>query len=124
MKKEVFCSSVAKAPCILSQAVEANGFIFVSGMIGVDTEWNVVAGGIQEECKMAFKNVESILQKAGLDMNDIVRVVIYVLDMKSAALVNEVYSSLFMVPMPAREMVGVNELPLGAFIEISVTASR
>ena len=61
MKKEISSSEVAQAPHVLSQAVEANGLVFVSGMIGADKEWNIVSGGVEEELTQSMKFTKQYL---------------------------------------------------------------
>lgn len=124
MKKVISNNNAPSAPHILSQAVEANGFVFVSGMIGTDKDWNLVEGGVEAELHQAFKNIGEILRSAEVGLEHVVRVVLYVTDIKSASVVNEAYQTIFIDALPAREMVGVKELPLGAHIEVSVTAAR
>ena len=70
------------------------------------------------------KNISEILKAADAELNDIVKVVIYVTDMAQMPKLNEVYPSYFAEPYPVREAVCVKELPLGATIEISVVATK
>ena len=124
MKKQIASKKVASAPKILSQGIESGGFVFLSGQIGSDTDWKIALGGIGAETKQALENIKILLEETGLGMDDIVKVTIYVTDISLAPEINEIYSTYFNEPLPAREMVGVKELPLGAMIEISVVASR
>jgi 2-iminobutanoate/2-iminopropanoate deaminase len=71
-----------------------------------------------------MKNIEAILKAAGSDLNDIVKIVIYVTDMSVMPDLNKVYPSYFRDPFPVREAVCVKALPLGANIEMSVVAVR
>ncbi len=124
MKKQIKTNRAAEAPQILSQAIESNGFVFLSGQIGVDENWKLIEGEIEQETKKTLKNIKTILQEAGLDMDNIVKSVIYVTDLANSPKINEIYSLYFDQPLPARETVEVKALPLGAGIEISVIASR
>ncbi len=124
MKKIIKTDKMAKAPEILSQAIESNGFVFLSGQIGVDENWKLVEGGIEEETRKTLENIKMILQEAELNMDNIVKSVIYVTDLVNSPKINEIYSSYFSDPKPARETVEVKALPLEARIEISVIASR
>ncbi len=124
MKKIIKTDKMAKAPEILSQAIESNGFVFLSGQIGVDENWKLVEGGIEEETRKTLENIKMILQEAELNMDNIVKSVIYVTDLANSPKINEIYSLYFDQPLPARETVEVKALPLGAGIEISVIASR
>jgi len=124
MKKIIKTDKMAKAPEILSQAIESNGFVFLSGQIGVDENWKLVEGGIEEETRKTLENIKMILQEAELNMDNIVKSVIYVTDLVNSPKINEIYSSYFSDPKPARETVEIKALPLEARIEISVIASR
>ena len=122
MKKEIKTEKVATAPNILSQGIQIDGFVFLSGQIGVDLDWKLVEGDIQAEIKQTLENIKAILEEANLGLDDVVKVTLYVTDISRSKEINEVYSSYFTQPLPAREMIGVNELPLGASIEISIIA--
>ena len=82
MKKEISSSEVAQAPHVLSQAVEANGLVFVSGMIGADKEWNIVSGGVEEELTQSMKftkqyNILYIFYKKSYNDHYILCTIIY-----------------------------------------------
>jgi 2-iminobutanoate/2-iminopropanoate deaminase len=124
MKKAKKTNKIASAPHIFSQAIELNGLVFVSGQVGADVDWKLVDGGVATECKKAIENIKDILAESNVGLDQIVKATIYVTDISSAQEINEVYSSFFSDPLPAREMVEVKALPLGARIEISVIASQ
>ncbi|MFT7557680.1 MAG: 2-iminobutanoate/2-iminopropanoate deaminase [Planctomycetota bacterium] len=124
MKKRIKTEKVAAAPAILSQAIEANGLLFVSGQIGVDIHWKLVEGGIEAETRQVMENIKTILEAADSNMDNIAKVTIYVTDITNGKIINEVYSSYFNEPLPAREMIEAKALPLGANIEISVIAAK
>jgi len=124
MKKEIKTEKVASAPNILSQAIESNNLVFLSGQIGVDTEWKLVEGGIETETSKVMENIKTVLEASGVTMESIIKVTIYVIDISTAKIINEVYTSYFETQLPVREMVEVRALPLGAQIEISVIAEK
>ena len=119
-----------KAPAALgpySQAVEdeGSGLIFCSGQIGLDPATNELApGGAEAEARQCLRNVQAMLISAGCDLEDIVRTVLFLTDLKDFAAVNMVYADTFREPFPARSTVQVAALPKGARVEIEATASR
>lgn len=108
----------------LSQAIVSNNFIFVSGQVYSNLDSKLIEGSVEEKMKQIMANISAILKAANSNLNDIVKVVIYVTDMSQMRELNEVYPTFFVEPYPAREAVCVKELPLGATIEISVVASK
>ena len=124
MKKEIISADAQSAKGLLSQAIEANGFIFTAGFIHMDEEGNMVEGSVEEKFKLVMLNIENVLSAAGSNLDDIVKVTIYVTDLSILAELNKLYVTYFSEPLPAREAIGVKELPLGATIEISVTAIK
>lgn len=123
MKKQISTTNAPSAP-ILSQAIEAGGLIFVAGQVNADNEWKLVGNSVEEKVAQIMKNIEAILKAADANLNDIVKVVIYVTDMAQMPELNRVYTTYFKEPMPTREAVSVKELPLGATIELSVIAVK
>lgn len=123
MKKEITIQKVGAAPT-LSQAIEANGMVFVSGQIHADKDWKLLGETVQEKLEVIFSNIRAILEAANLTLDDIVKATVYVTDMAQMAELNQHYPTYFTAPFPAREAVCVKELPLGATIEISVVAAR
>jgi 2-iminobutanoate/2-iminopropanoate deaminase len=111
-----------KSAHILSQGIVSNGFIFVSGQVHCDAELNLVGDTTEEKVAQIMKNIQTILKAADADLDDIVKVVIYVTDMALMPDLNKVYPTYFKEPYPVREAVCVKALPLGASIEISVIA--
>lgn len=123
MKKEIKVENVGVAPT-LSQAIEANGMIFISGQIHADAEWKLVGETVQEKLEKIFQNIRLVLEAADLSLDNIVKATVYVTDMGQMPELNQYYPSYFTAPYPAREAVCVAALPLGATIEISVVAAR
>ena len=108
-----------------SQAIEVNGFIFASGQIPIDpATGEFVEGGIKEQTRQSLLNAKSILIAAGTDLNRVVKTTVYLSDMANFAAMNEVYSSFFEQPFPARSAVAVKELPKGALVEVEVLAAK
>jgi 2-iminobutanoate/2-iminopropanoate deaminase len=122
MKKAYISSEETKLP--FSEAVEANGFVFISGQVHSDPEGNLVGETIEEKTHQTMKNVGMVLSAAGLSFADVLKMEIFLPDLSERAKVSEVYESYLTHPYPARAMIGVAELPMGASIEITAVAVR
>lgn len=108
-----------------SQAVAANGLLYVSGQIPMNpATGEIIATGITDEAKMVMENLKAILAEAGVSFDDIIKTTIFLTDMQTFAQVNEVYGSYFTANFPARETVQVSGLPKGVNVEISVIALK
>lgn len=107
-----------------SPSMAKNGFVFTSGQVCLTAEGKLLEGTIEEQTHQVMKNLSIVLEKAGVSFKDVVKTTIYVTDMENYAKINEVYASYFSEPFPARELVCVKELPLGANIEISMIAVK
>ncbi|MCU0339528.1 MAG: RidA family protein [Spirosomaceae bacterium] len=108
-----------------SQAVEANGMIFVAGQVGLDPKTRqLVAGGFEAEATQVMENIKAILTAANLSMSDIVNTTIYLKDIANFGKINDIYGKYFTGNYPARTTVGVANLPASASVEIAVIAVR
>ena len=108
-----------------SQAIEVNGFIFASGQIPIDpATGEFVKGGIKEQTRQSLLNAKSILIAAGTDLNRVVTTTVFLSDMANFTAMNEVYSTFFEQPFPARSAVAVKDLPKGALVEVEVLAAK
>jgi 2-iminobutanoate/2-iminopropanoate deaminase len=106
-----------------SQAVAAGNFLFVSGQIPLDPLTGELIGeNIQAETRQVMENIKAVLAQAGLGFDHIVKTSIFLTDMQSFALVNQVYGTYFKDQFPARETVQVAGLPKNVNVEISVIA--
>ena len=122
--KKVINTNHAPAPIgPYSQAVAANGFLFVSGQIPSNpATGEIVSGEIKAEAKQVMENIKAILTEAGLSFSNVVKTSIFLTDMGNFAQVNEVYGTYFTDQFPARETVQVAALPKNVNVEISVIA--
>ena len=110
---------------LLSYAVEANGFVFLAGLVGNDPATGTVPpGGFEAECRQMLENVGRILRGAGLDYSAAVRCTVYLTDMSNFATYNQIYREYFPTDPPARASVRVAGLVAPYTIEIEVTAAR
>lgn len=117
-----------KAPAAIgpySQAIEVNGMVFASGQIPLDpATGNVVEGGIKEQTRQALTNAKAIMESAGLSLANVVKTTVFMDDMADFAAMNEVYSTFFTEPYPARSAVAVKALPKGVLVEVECIAAR
>jgi len=108
-----------------SQAVEAGGFLFSAGQIGLVPATAEFAGeDVETQATQVLENLGAILREADLSFSDVVKTTVYLADMSEFALVNAIYASYFLPPFPARSTVAVAGLPNGARVEIDVVARR
>ena len=106
-----------------SQAVVANGMLFASGQLGIDPTTGEFAGAdFRSQAEQSVNNVAAILEAAGTDAGHVVKTTVFLTDMANFATLNEVYSTLFKAPFPARSAVAVAQLPKGGLVEIEVVA--
>ncbi len=106
-----------------SPAVEANGFVFVSGQASVDATGAITSGTFEEEMRRSMANVEGVLASAGLTLRDVVRVTSYVRDSVDGPQYNEIYRDYFTAPLPARTTIS-NCLSPALKFEVDVIAVR
>ncbi len=124
MKKQLSTDNAPKAEHILSQGIVVDNTVYVAGQIHQKPNGQIVEGSVKEKVEQIMQNISAILHEANISLDDIVKVVIYVTDMAQMPELNEVYPTYFIKPFPVREAVGVQALPLGATIEISVVAVK
>ena len=124
MKKPVFPPNAAKPLAPYTPAIEAGGFLFLSGQIALDAEGGLHTSDIATETRKVMENIGTLLRAAGLGHEHLVKVTIFLSDMAHYAAVNEVYGSYFGETPPAREAVAVKGLPRGVNVEISGVAVR
>ena len=124
MKKKVATIKAPVATGPFSQAVVSGDLIFTSGQVCLTPEGKLLEGSIEEQIHQIMRNLEAILGEAGVSFADVVKVTIYMTDMVFYKTVNEVYGSYMAEPFPAREVICVKALPLGANVEISMVARK
>jgi 2-iminobutanoate/2-iminopropanoate deaminase len=108
-----------------STAVEANGFLFISGQGGIDPAGGGLADSIEDQTRQTMENLRGILAEVGLDFSHVVKTSIFLLDMGDFAAMNAVYASYFQSDPPARTTVAAAALPLPKMkIEIDMVAAR
>ncbi|SFL31143.1 RidA family protein [Pelosinus propionicus] len=106
-----------------SQAIKANGFLFVSGQIPLDPlTGQIVYGGIESQTYQVLNNLKAILEKEGLLFEHVVKTSVFLKDMEDFAAMNKVYAEYFKTEPPARACVQVARLPRDVSVEIEVIA--
>jgi 2-iminobutanoate/2-iminopropanoate deaminase len=122
--KEIIKTDKAPVPIApYSQGIKANGFLFVSGQIGLNPSTRkLVEGGLEAEATQIMENIRAVLAAGGARMEDIVSTTIYLKNMDDFQKMNEIYGKYFTGNFPTRSTVGVSSLAGGANIEITVTA--
>jgi len=122
-KKIIKTTDAPQAIGPYSQAVEAGGFVFVSGQIPIDPKTgDVVKADIKAQTRLIMENAGAILASAGCDMRSVVRSTIYLKNMTDFAAVNEVYGGFFPTDPPARATVEVSRLPKDVALEMDFIA--
>ncbi|MBP5405697.1 RidA family protein [bacterium] len=125
MKKIISSPNAPAAIGPYSQAVEANGTIYVSGQLPIDVKTGrFVEGGIREQTEQALKNIGEILRTAGCSYENVVKTTVLLSDMNDFKEMNEVYAKFFVSECPARAAFQVVRLPLGAMVEIECVAVK
>ena len=124
MKKKIIATP--KAPAAIgpySQAIRIGDFLYTSGQISLDPEtMEMITGDIEVETEKVLKNLEAILKADGLDLNNIIKTTVYLIDLSEFARMNQVYEKFFSKTKPARACVQVAALPKGAKVEIDAVA--
>ncbi|MGB9757288.1 MAG: RidA family protein [Candidatus Bipolaricaulaceae bacterium] len=105
-----------------SPAIRAGDFLFISGQIPLDPSGSPFTGPIEAQTQRCLEQIKEILAAAGGDLKDLVKVTIYLTDIKDFEAVNRAYSAYFDLEPPARVCLGVSALPKGARIEIEAVA--
>jgi len=106
-----------------SQAIKANGFVFISGQIAIDPATaQIIQGEVAAQTERVLKNLEAILKAAGSDLERVVRTTVFLKNMGDFAAMNEVYGRFWKSAPPARSTVEVARLPRDVAVEIDVIA--
>lgn len=126
MEKTVIETKLAPAPIgPYSQAVMANGFLFISGQVAFNpANGELVLDSLEAEATQVMNNLKAVLDTAGLGFANVVKTTIFLSDMGLFAAVNEIYGKYFESDYPARETVAVKGLPKGVNVEISMIAAK
>ncbi|MDA3910726.1 MAG: RidA family protein [Bacteroidales bacterium] len=124
MKKVVHTDKAPKAIGPYSQAIEANGMLFISGQVPVNPENGQIPEGIVAQTEQVMKNIEAILTEAGYKFSDVIKSTCLLSDMANFKQMNEIYGKYYAENPPARAAFAVKELPLKALVEIETIAVK
>ncbi|CAH1387866.1 RidA family protein [Candidatus Nitrotoga sp. M5] len=117
-KKVIQTSDAPAAIGVYSQAVCVNKTVYLSGQIGLDPNTMQMEESIEAQIHRVFQNLRAVADAADSSLNDVVKLNVYVTDMNNFTKVNEIMTSYFHQPYPARAVVGVAALPRGALVEM------
>ncbi|MCL2675650.1 MAG: Rid family detoxifying hydrolase [Firmicutes bacterium] len=128
MEKTIISTSAApKAVGPYSQGVKISGageFFYFSGALGIDPVTSKIEGDLKAQTQQALKNIGELLKAANLTPDNIIKSLIFLVDMDDFPIVNAEYAAFFSGDFPARSCVQVCKLPLGGLVEIEVIAAR
>jgi 2-iminobutanoate/2-iminopropanoate deaminase len=123
MRTSISTPDAPKAIGPYSQAIKANGFVFVSGQVAFDAATQqIITGDIGAQTERVLKNLRAILKAAGTGLDKVVRSTVFLKNMSDFAAMNEVYAKFFTQAPPARSTVEVARLPKDVLVEIDVIA--
>jgi 2-iminobutanoate/2-iminopropanoate deaminase len=123
MRKVISTADAPKAIGPYSQAIRANGFVFVSGQVAIDpANQQVITGDIAAQTDRVLTNLSAILEVAGSSLARVVRSTVFLKNMSDFTAMNEVYGKYFSSQPPARSTVEVSRLPKDVLVEIDVIA--
>ena len=125
MKRVIFTELAPKPVGPYSQAIEANGMLFIAGQVPLNPSTSeVVEGGIKEQTQQVLENIGEILHAAGYDFTHVVKTTCLLSSMSDFQAMNEVYARFFETDQPARVTYAVKELPLHVYVEIEMIAAK
>ena len=126
MKYSINARRAPKAIGPYSQGTTAGRLVFASGQLPIspDDHTRLVDGSITEQTERVIDIIESILGEVGCTLADVAQTTVYLASLDDMEAMNEVYARRFTTPAPARAVVGVSELPLGALVEMDCVACR
>lgn len=125
MKEIISTKNAPAAVGAYSQAIGFKDLVYTSGQVPIDpATGKLVEGDIKAQTEMCMKNIQAILEEAGLTMDNVIKVTIFMTDMNNFADINSVYKSFFPGTFPARSAIAVRALPVGAQVEIEAIAGR
>jgi 2-iminobutanoate/2-iminopropanoate deaminase len=125
MAKKAVTSPKSKPIGPYSSAIESGDLLFISGQIPLDAaSGKLVEGDVIAQATQSLENLKALLEAAGLGFGHVVKTTIFLTSMGDFAAVNEAYKAYVSEPYPARSTIAVAALPMGAKVEIEMTASR
>ena len=124
MKKAIATTKAPGAIGPYSQAIEANGMVFISGQLPINPETGLMPETVSEQTEQSMKNLQAILEAAGCTFDNVVKSTCYLADMSYFGEMNTVYAKYVSGDCPARAAFAVKELPKKALVEIEMIAAK
>ena len=122
-RQAITTDTIAKPVGPFSPAVRAGDTLYLSGQVAQDpATGQLISGDVAAQTERIFRNIEAVLHAAKSSLEHVIKVTVYLTDMKDYAAMNEVYGRQFSAPHPARTTVAAAALPLGAMVELEVIA--
>lgn len=111
-------------PAAYSNATVVGNTVYLSGSIGIGMDRKFTSDTIEGQTQQSLDNMTAVLKASGCELEDVVKITIFLVDMKHYAVVNEIYAKHMPSPLPARSCFAVSGLPLGALIEVEAIAVK
>ena len=125
MKTEISTKNAPAAIGPYSQAIEANGMFYTSGMIPIDPQTGeLVTGGVEQQAEQVFSNLRALIEASGSSMDKVVKTVVFIKNMDDFGKINAIYEKYFTEPYPARSCVEVARLPKDVALEAEAVALK
>jgi 2-iminobutanoate/2-iminopropanoate deaminase len=125
MKRVISTLDAPKAIATYSQAIEVNGFLYISGQIAIDpSSGKLINGDISQQTEQVMRNTGAILKAAGYSFSDVIKSTCLLSDMDNFAAMNAIYGKYYKEDPPARATFAVLKLPMGSLVEIETIASK
>lgn len=119
MKRTIISSQNAPAAVgPYSHGVKMGDMLFTSGQLGLDPETGVLLEGIEAQTKQGLKNLEAVIKESGMELSDVVKTTVFLVDIADFGVMNQIYAEFFGGTTPARSCVQVAALPKGGLFEI------
>lgn len=122
MKKKIETANAPAAIGPYSQAIEANGLLFISGQLPLTVGGEFPSNDVSEQTRQSLENLKAILAEAGCTMENVCKTTVFLADMGDFAAMNAVYGEYFSAPFPARAAFQAARLPRDAKVEIEAIA--
>ena len=123
-KQVIHTPNAPQALGTYSQAIGAGNTIYLSGQVGLDPATMQLVEGIEAQIHRVFRNLEAVAAAAGANLDDAVKLTVFLTDLSHFARLNEIMAQYLKQPYPARSAVGVSQLPRGALVEIEAILVR
>ena len=125
MKRVISTLDAPKAIATYSQAIEVNGFLYITGQIAIDpSSGKLINGDISQQTEQVMRNTGAILKAAGYSFSDVIKSTCLLSDMDNFAAMNAIYGKYYKEDPPARAAFAVLKLPMGSLVEIETIASK